>query len=1683
MGIGPFSTYAPPGTYVQTTLEPAIAQQLGGIRIAALIGVGKETLSQTNFELLRGSSSVADTPVFGEDAAGRWIVSGSDTNPVLGNQDGGLTRFKIRNVPVVDGTGRGRTTYDVSKVSVSVNNQQVVVAGLDGVNGIITLLVPPTASDFVTINYYFHRKDTRVTDTVSAQVTAGSAVLVAPQAETYTITASTNDRLDVTVNDAVIGSIILTSGTRTATDVANDINSAAISGLTASVHIDAQGLNHVQLVATGNIQIGSGTANGALGFNPGDYTNRTKSFRVFNGPIVDGSDGGITTTDPTKVVVVVNGTQVIAVAVDGANRLVTLPFAPRAGSIVTIQYYFNTFQDTFDYLPNSKVTSVGNVGIGPSRRDYLEGVDFTIANEGDMSKIQWGTSFQVIEGVKTGSIAFGSTQIVGFLVDNRIYGQLCERYSDSVTGSVSTTKFVLPIKPTTGNGRDTPLGSSLYQTVTNGRIDLPTDRPDLVTVYTGKTWRDAASRPAVTVLEVDSSNNTITLKGTVPADYNAYATFWYNRIQDDSYTFSVISSGPAGVGTYKVSSQKTGSDLFGVKFGVKSGLSTTVQWPSGSESVPDALHTGDGNPVPETVTVTFDNSIDPATHASVTGSGQEPYDIFTYTRKFGGVIVDGNPAATVDLSLAYRATMISSGVTAPLAFLSTDRLVFKIDGIVLASTDVSAATTMAQVAAAINVTIDADTQTHSDGSGTFASTSPNALASVLTYGTQSILMIKGRGVPSFTNGLLSSVSVLSPTVSGETDATTKVGLAANQSATGSYNAINQVATLVGTKDAPFTITSGVDDSLQLNVDGSDLSVTLPSGTGIGLTEVVEAINDQYIAVASATDIATYTANVIVLSNELRGDYNAHRVSTVFHVAADVTNSVVLAAAVTLGDSITLLNDIKAKFNAHLSQSGVHQMDDGSNLVSVADATNLQSAVVLANHLKDAYNLHLAQLGVHGYDDSVNTQTSLVPPAVIADTFPLLNDIKVKFNLHRIQSGVHIINDAVNIVAAANAIDSLTAQTLSNAIKAALNAHYSQVGVHFVADATNIITSADASSDPTTITLTTELQAKYETHLSDIEGLIHAHGTNDTANVTTSVMSELVARVGLGANANQLVLTSRLNTVQSNIEVKNTGTANDILGFVSGITVQRHQPSAADISGALNAASAFVTLAVAYRVSEPGLGSYLEINSRTVGNTSTLSFSSVTNTAFITDTGLGIIPGTTSDVGENAQSGFLVASSQGSLGSHGTGFPGQSYTDSTTGLRFTILPASSGDYTSGGSFTMVVNQSFLADGAIPIRAVAGVETTVYNTNGMNPDTTAILNTYQRSGAEPAVGDIYYISYEYQKSDLSTQLFRDNRKIQSAFGSPTPEFPLSLAARLAQLNGAVVVALKQVLKVSGTSQASVGSFTAAIDEMRKPISGSVKPDVITPLGTDPLISSYLNQHCIFMGSPRQEGERIGVVGVSAGTSPTGVQAIAKGLNSELMLVTYPDSFVISVEDAVGNTTDQLVDSSYAAAALAGSLTNPAFDAATPLTRRQVIGFKRLGRVMDPTEANQVAVNGVTIIDQLDTGMRVRHGLTTNVESVLTRTPSVTLTIQFVQQSLRAALDVYIGQKLTASLITSINSTLTGTFNNLIGSQIVNRVAGVEVVVDENDPTIIRVSAIYIPVFPLEYIMVNLSVRVRS
>lgn len=1555
MTIGPFSTYSPPGVYVSTTAEANQGQILDGLRVPVIIGTAQETLTQTDIEIIRGSSSVADTPIFGEDPAAAWVQGGSPQSPVLGVQNGNRVTFRVRNYPIVDGDGVGRITNEVTKVSVSINGAQAVVSTVDGLNGLITLLIAPSPSDIVSVSYFFRRTDTRITDTVSNQVTVGAAALISPKSQNYTVSAGSNDQLILTVNDSLSSvTITLTPGTRSASDIATDINAAAITGLTAQTFTDNEGLIRVQLNAANNISVGSGSANGVLGFNPGDSTGRNRAFRVFQRPIVDGSDGGITTTEPSRVVVLVNGLQVIPVDVDGTNGIVTLQQAPATGAIVTIQYYFNTFQDTFDYLPNSNITSVSNVGISPGRRDFLNGADFIVENQADQSIIQWGTAFRVESGEVTGTAAFDDTQVVGLLVDDRIFNALLTRFTDTVTNTVSTTKFVLPLKATTGNGRDTTLDTNVYRAVTNGRIDLSTSRPDLIVVHVGNSLRDAMSRPAVPVIEVDSETNIITLKTPVPADQRAWATFWYNRIVDDTYTLKVVTPGPSGVGTFTVTSQlNNNAPLYQTRFGSKTALVQTVQWPSGVEFLPDAFHFG-GNPVAETVTITFDTALLPATHASIRSGGAGPYDLYAASGMFGGVVIDGNAPVTINLSTAFTASLLSNPLTNPLSFLATDRLVLQIDGITI-TVDVSGAVSVANVVTAINAAVDGDVQVHADGSGTFASTAPNALASAVTYGPQLLLKINGRNVPSISNGLLSNVKVLTPTIGGQTDASSKVGLTPNQESLGSFNGLNQAAQIIGTATAPFNVTTGVDDLLMFNVDAKDVSAQIPGGTAVSLEFAVDSINNAYLSVATSAELAAALAAGIVLGNEIKTDYNIHRVSVVFHGVADTTNVVTSANATDLATLITLANEIKADLNAHYANTGgaYHSVVDTVNTVTHADATNLQTVLSLLRVLKASYNAHRTQSGVHAADD--------------------------------------------------------------------------------------------------------------------------------TTNITTAVLATIVAFQGLGINAGKIILRSTTNSVSSVVAISTLGTANTLLGFTPGDRALRVQPTAAKLAAALNKNAGFAALAVAYPVVASGLGTFLRIDSLSVGATSNISFTSVGSTSFVPGTGLGIVIGTTGDVGEAAIAGFSVASSN-PLGSSGTGTPGATYTDARTGLRFTILPAEAGDYANAGSFQLLVSSTFTADGGIPTKAFPGIEITVFNTNNMGADTTALLTTFDKSGNEPAIGDVYNISYNFAKTDLSTRLFRDLRTIQANFGPPTPEFPLSLAARLALLNGAVLIGLKQVTRAADSSQAPSSAFIEAIDEQRRPIEGTVKPDVITPLATSSEVYSFLNQHCVFMGSPRQEGERIGVIGMAAGTTPLGARAVATGLQSELIVANYPDLYVVAVTDNSGNSTDQVVDGTFMAAAMAGASCNPAVDVATPWTRREMLGFRRLGRNLDPTEANQVAVAGVSVIESVNAGLRVRHGLTTRLDTVITRTPSVILTIHHVQQSIRRVLDPFIGQKFTGSLIKAVESTLTGMFSTLIDQKIVTAISGINIFVDSNDPTILRVEAIYVPVFPLEYIVTRLQIRTR-
>ena len=1429
MALGPFISYVPPGVYTRTLTEANASNNTSGLRIPVIIGVGQEELEVDDQELVRGSSSTVDQGIVNEDTSLSWVVDATNPNNlILGAQDGTLLTFRVKNFPIVDGQGFGRVTNDTRSVTVTVNGTPVALGSVQGSRGLVTLQVPTQPTDAVRVSYFFHRGDTSFTDDVSSQVTVANAALVSPGFAPFNIVTGTNDQFILTVN-SLQASLILPPGALSAAAVASAISAALIPNLLATVFTDNDGLDHVQLTTTQGITIGSGTANGPLGWQSGTQTTRNTQFRVFNRPVVDGSGGGITTTDPTKVVALVNNIQTVVQSVDGKNGVITLPFAPAPGSTVTLQYFANTWQDTFDYLPNSLVTTVLRCGISPGRNDFVQGPDFIISNPStDVSIINWGTGVvTTATNTSPGATPFDGTtgsggQISTTLVDDKIFLAACTPVTDTTTipATVSSTKFVLPEIPTTGNGRDTPLGLSLFNAVANGRQDLVTNRPDLITVYAGRTLRDALNKAAIPVTAVDGPNRVITLKTAIPPDWTVFATFWYSNIVDDTYILTCTVPGPVGSGQYTVFSSIRNENLFETRFGTKSGLAQQVQWPRGVETIPDAFHTGAGTPVAEIVTVTFSQSA--ASNAAFTNRLAEPYSFFTPFSATWATILNG-ATVTTNLTAAAKGFLVSGHVAVIQTGPDAGKITIPVSpnnafNITIDDQDVAIVVTSGNRTPAQIVT---DLNTAIDLVPAFAGTAPNNLASFVQIGPATgdvIFIIQSYSTPGALPGgfdALSYVRVRQGTVE------TVLGLKTFQRADGTPGAINKPATLLSGMVGPFNITAGLNDTFIIRVNGTDYTITLPAGPAVTAAAVVAAI-------------------------------------------------------------------------------------------------------------------------------------ALVP------------------------------------------------------------------------------------------------------------GLA------------------TVPSVGTLANLNKVRLTSPTNDANSSILILG-GSANTPLGFVQNQFASQQLVNAQEVVDALDATVGFLAAGVAY-VDQINGKNYITIESLTVGAaTSSVGFANSANSAFNPTTGIGLTPGTDGDNGEDPHDQYTVTSTAAN-GSSGIGIPGQTYTDAQTGLRFTVLPASTGSYTPAGFFTMLVSPTFHVDPSTPRLSIPGLETIISNTVNVGVNDTATIQTFDPGGLEPAVGDFYFISYRFMKQDFSTRIFQQLKTIEANFGKTSPENRVTLAAYLAITNGAVLVGIKQVLKVPNTNQASDQSFIDAINSLATPLPGNVKPDILVPLATSTAVYSFLTQHCEVEANPRNQSERLGFIGFASGTSPLSAQSVSRALNSSRIIAFYPDSSVITLTDELGNSFDSLVDGTFFAAAVSGAVVQPAVDVATPYTRRRIQGFTSIPRVLDPVEANQTATAGITLLEDLDPLIRIRQGLTTNMASILTRTPTVVQIADFVQQQSRQILDSFVGTKFVSSRPNEVVVTMTGLFKSLVQAEIIAAFTGFTAAVDAADPTILRFSGFYAPIFPLLYLVLTFNLRAQ-
>jgi hypothetical protein len=133
-------------------------------------------------------------------------------------------------------------------------------------------------------------------------------------------------------------------------------------------------------------------------------------------------------------------------------------------------------------------------------------------------------------------------------------------------------------------------------------------------------------------------------------------------------------------------------------------------------------------------------------------------------------------------------------------------------------------------------------------------------------------------------------------------------------------------------------------------------------------------------------------------------------------SADTTNLILLA------------NDLKAKYNAHRVDLAQHPFADGVNIVTAADASDFDSCYSLVGDLMIQYTAHNADAELAaawayhlGQNSSTHVLSFGVIPYTNAGVVAAINEIKTKYNAHDDDNASHMF-DSLHQTAVASTLE-------------------------------------------------------------------------------------------------------------------------------------------------------------------------------------------------------------------------------------------------------------------------------------------------------------------------------------------------------------------------------------------------------------------------------------------------------------------------------------------------------------------------------------------------------------------------------------------------------------------------------------------------------------------------------------
>lgn len=170
------------------------------------------------------------------------------------------------------------------------------------------------------------------------------------------------------------------------------------------------------------------------------------------------------------------------------------------------------------------------------------------------------------------------------------------------------------------------------------------------------------------------------------------------------------------------------------------------------------------------------------------------------------------------------------------------------------------------------------------------------------------------------------------------------------------------------------------------------------------TTIFNAIKTLYLAVRTS-----YVNHI----NDVRPD----QTSAVFHLGVDTVD--VLGAVPTIVDESDLavdMNNLKAQYNAHRVNTSYHGVANANSITSPnVVAGHIDTAVTMANEMKAKLNLHFADAAAHTGafgPDTVNV-IAAADVSYPSGLYDLINQIYTKYELHRVSTTYHNAADSTN----------------------------------------------------------------------------------------------------------------------------------------------------------------------------------------------------------------------------------------------------------------------------------------------------------------------------------------------------------------------------------------------------------------------------------------------------------------------------------------------------------------------------------------------------------------------------------------------------------------------------------------------------------------------------------------------